>query len=703
MSMQSAAHKRPLSFTACVLMLLSGLLFQSQLFISNAAGLLVADGGFGGRLEIVDHRVDVTVNNGIAVTQIEQTFRNLENRQVEALYTFPVPEGASVSGFSMWINGEEMVGEVLEKQRAREIYNSYKVQRRDPGLLEQNDFKSFEMRIFPIAPKAEQRIRLTYYQELDVDHNMMTFVYPLATEPGKVTADTRVTGTFAFNANIRSEIPITTLNSPSHKDQLAIARFQPNYCLASIEIPEGSLSRDIVLNYDLKRPKTGLDVITSRMDREDGYFCMTFSLGEELEGENSGMDYVFVLDVSGSMGREGKMSLSTATIESFLDVLRADDRFTVMAVNVQPWLSSETLVAANDESRRAASGFLNVLQARGGTVLNPAISRAYAFASDDRPLNVVVLSDGMTEQSQRQELRSIIQQRPPTARVFCIGIGNDVERPLLQDMANETGGLAAFLSRGDNLERAAQAFRRKLTRPAATNVSFEMDGSVYDVEGDAARTLYHGAPIRLYGRYHKAGTVPVTITADIQGRTFSDKVEVELPEKAESQPEIERMWAWHRMGRMQRELDHGGPDKLRNEIVRLGEAFSIAGEHTSFLVLENNAEFQRWKIERRNVLRIANDRRAQERLREQLADLRNQTTNGLGPEAVRRKSDDPVRAIPQASNNQPIATPQTNQSPGDVNWPSRRSNGGGDVGVIGTLFMLLGLALVPKFRKKRQS
>ena len=106
---------------------------------SHGAGLLVADGGFGGVLEIVEHDVKVTINNGVAVTHVTQVFRNTENRIVEALYTFPVPEGASVANFSMWINGKEMVGEVLEKERAREIYNSYKRKKRDPGLLEQVD------------------------------------------------------------------------------------------------------------------------------------------------------------------------------------------------------------------------------------------------------------------------------------------------------------------------------------------------------------------------------------------------------------------------------------------------------------------------------------------------------------------------------------------------------------------------------------
>src|SRR5215831_12968987 len=100
---------------------------------ARGAGLLIADGGFGGVLEIKEQDVKVTINNGIAVTEIEQIFVNRENRVVEALYTFPVPKGASVANFSMWIEGKEMIGEVVEKERARQIYESYKQRRRDPG------------------------------------------------------------------------------------------------------------------------------------------------------------------------------------------------------------------------------------------------------------------------------------------------------------------------------------------------------------------------------------------------------------------------------------------------------------------------------------------------------------------------------------------------------------------------------------------
>ena len=313
---------------------------------ARAAGLLIADGGWGGVLETREHDVRVTINNGVAVTRVTQVFHNTESRQVEALYTFPVPKGASVANFSMWINGKEVVGEVLEKKRARQIYDSYKQTRRDPGLLEQVDFRTFEMRIFPIGPGADQKVQITYYQELDVDHEWATYVYPLATVTRK-DVDARVTGTFAFALDAKSAVPITALESPSHGDAIVVARHSDSYYQASLESPGESLAKDIVLACHFSRPHTGFDLITSKHENEDGYFCLSLTAGEDLAKTEDGMDYVFVLDVSGSMAEDGKLLLSKDSLGAFVQALGDQDRFEVMTFNVQPYLAFKRLRPAS--------------------------------------------------------------------------------------------------------------------------------------------------------------------------------------------------------------------------------------------------------------------------------------------------------------------------------------------------------------------
>jgi Ca-activated chloride channel family protein len=665
---------------------------------THAAGLLIADGGFGGRLEIEEQAVEVTINNGIAVTTVTQVFRNLENRQVEALYTFPVPKGASVANFSMWIEGKEMIGEVVEKERARQIYDSYKRVRRDPGLLEQTDYKTFEMRIFPIAPRAEQRVQIAYYQELDFDNDWATYVYPLATTT-RTAIDSRTRGRFALNLAVASEVPIVGLESPSHGDEFAVAKHTRHHVQASLEATGGDLSRDVVLAYQLARPRTGVDVIASMEPGEDGYFLMTLTSGDELgERNGGGMDYVFVLDISGSMNEDGKLSLSRNSVDAFIRALGEEDRFDVVTFNVAAKNLFRELRPADDFAQERAQEFLRQQEARGGTFLEPAIRAAYLYKDPDRPMNVVVLSDGMTEQRERKTLLRLLGERPSGTRVFAIGVGNEVNRPLLEQLAGDAGGLAAFVSRGDDFERQARAFRRKLLRPAATNLVVEVEGGeLYDVEPRKLPNLYHGAPVRLYGRYREPGPVALTIRGDIGGKTFERTLHVDLPGNEADNPEIERMWAWHRVQRLLKDADRDGSRaSVVDEIVRLGEGYSIVTEYTSFLVLENDAEYRRWKIDRRNALRIERDRKQQERVREQLADLRKQASD-LGPIT---RTEEPDRAVPARKN---ATSPQTvSSSPSPRGWDLDLGGGAFDPFTVGIVAALGGLSAAALRRRRRE-
>ncbi len=654
---------------------------------SDAAGLLIADGGFGGVLEIVEHDVKVTINNGIAVTKVTQVFKNTEKRQVEALYTFPVPKGASVANFSMWINGKEMIGEVLEKKRARQIYNSYKVKKRDPGLLEQVDYKTFEMRIFPIAAGAEQKVEITYYQEMDFDHDWINYVYPLATTT-KANIDAKTHGKFSITFEIKSEIPIKQVESPSHADDFIIVGHSPSYFQASLETDGGDLNRDVVLACEMKRPKSGFDMITSKKPGEDGYFCMTLTAGEDLGKLDSGMDYIFLIDISGSMGNDSKLAMSKKSVESFIESLSKDDRFDVMTFNIKPNVHFGSLQNATAENIAGAVSFMSSQKARGGTVLDPAMSVAYKYADPDRTLNVVIMSDGLTEQRERKILLDRIRNRPRNARVFCIGVGNDVNRPLLEQMAEDSGGIASFVSRESNFERLAEAFRRKLMHPVASDLDIRFDGvKVYDIEPKVLPNLYHGAPIRIYGRYKGSGKTKVKLNADIKGVALTMNQSFDFPKQNNKNPEIERMWAWKRIDSLLKMADRtGNRDAVIPQIVSLGERYSIVSEYTSFLVLENDNEYKRWKIKRLNQMRIKRDRAAEKKLRDSLDEARRMASSDLGPQ-----EEHTVEKVQQIAQNVPLRQSQPARRPRQssrAHRPARRHNinlpspGTGPVGLI---------------------
>src|SRR5690606_12132027 len=135
-----------------------------------------------------------------------------------------------------------------------------------------------------------------------------------------------------------------------------------------------------------------------------------------------------------------------------------------------------------------------------------------------------------------------------------------------------------------------------------------------------------------------------------------------------------------------------------DEIVRLCEGYSIVSEYASFIVLENDSEYARWAIQRRNATRVQRDRAACETLRNELSRMRDESLSQLGPAQV-----DLVSTTVQAGSRVPDEgsavgqpqTPQAGQNPGDISFtpaPSRNHRGGGGgVGGGGAIDPLSGL------------
>ena len=476
-----------------------------------------------------------------------------------------------------------------------------------------------------------------------------------------------------------------------------------------------------LLSTRWKRARTGVDFVTSKHQEEDGYFLLTLTAGKELEGSTFGSDYVFVLDASGSMADDGKLATSRRSIEHFIAALDEQDQVELVTFNIQATTLFGSLRPATAETRKLAEEFLTSQRASGGTILRPALDVAYRYRQSDRPLNVVILSDGMTEQAEQAELIQLIKQRPAGVTVFCVGVGNEVNRPLLEQLANEAGGLAAFVSAGDDFERQAQAFRRKLTRPAAKQVQLTFDGGqVYDLEPPVLPNLYYGQPVRLYGRYRDSGVAKLRIQAEVLGSPLDQTVELTLPASDESNPQIDRMWASHRVERLLDKQRAGASEDQINEVIRLCEGYSIVSQYASFLVLENDAEYQRWQIARRNVTRVERDRAAQVALRKKLDELRQQASAQLGPQEPAEQalasaaSDSPAAAATQPGVSSPAQTWPTSppSSRGadlnvPVGEPSLGGGGGGGGGAIDPLTALLGLGLAglgfaARRRKQRQ-
>src|SRR5262245_11141216 len=203
-------------------------------------------------LAMVNHKVNISIEDQVAVTRVEQTFRNHTDRPLEATYIFPVPKGAGVNKFTMWVDGKEVQGELVEADKAREIYTSIVRRTQDPGLLEYMGNNLLRMRVFPVAARGDQKVALSATAVAPREPEVVEHRCPLRTA-GKATPTLRE---FSIEATIKSQHGVQNVYSPTHA--IGIKRQSDKEVVVTFERDQGLLDKDFQMFYHIGDKEVGL-------------------------------------------------------------------------------------------------------------------------------------------------------------------------------------------------------------------------------------------------------------------------------------------------------------------------------------------------------------------------------------------------------------------------------------------------------------
>jgi hypothetical protein len=138
------------------------------------------------RLSLRKYHVDVHIEDGFARTTIDQTYFNHEWSRLEGTFHFPLPGDASISRLAMYVSGKLMEGGMCERDHARQVFETIKSRALDPALLEWVDGSTFKMRVFPLEPRQEKRIILSYTQRLPSAYGKSQYRFPAGHNLGEV-------------------------------------------------------------------------------------------------------------------------------------------------------------------------------------------------------------------------------------------------------------------------------------------------------------------------------------------------------------------------------------------------------------------------------------------------------------------------------------------------------------------------------------
>jgi len=634
-----------------------------------------------GELHLRDHLVRAVIHNGFATTEVEQLLVNPTARDLEAEWCFPLPEEASLSELSLWIAGQPVVGEVVEKEEARRIYEEERSTGGDAGLAEQESFLYLRVAVARVPAGGELRVRIVYFQPLDVDSGVGRYLYPLQ-EGGTDdmnrsfwTMDREARGRLSFEVTLQTAFPVDGLHSPSHPGFQA-AEVAAGTWIGRWESSPATLDRDFVLLYRLRSDVPArVELLTHRRPGAvEGTFMAVVTPGSDLAPIEAGTDWVFVLDVSGSMAGEKMRTLARGAGEA-LEGMQPGDRFQVVTFNDRAHRITRGWVEPTGVDLDRLAQAVYRLEAGGGTDVYAALETAYDLLDADRPSALILISDGVCNVGHTEYRDFAELAREHDVRLFTFVMGNGANQRLLGDLAVLSGGFAKSVSMQDEVGAHLMLARDRMTHQALHGVEVDLPGATV-MHPELLPSLYLGQQLVVFGRYDRPGPSQLEVRAKISGRPASWRVPVELPAVDESHPEIERLYALAAIADLERQawLRTGDEAEARSAVVDMALRYSLVTDHTSMVVVAESRKAA-WGLGDDNARRRAAERSAAARREAGEGDVQVRTDGE--PLAGRRAAHAPRRA-------------------------QERSRGGGrGAGAVGPLHLLLAAAMAGLALRRR--
>ena len=557
--------------------------------------------GGAASLPLKSTSAEVKIVGVIAQVTVKQTYHNPGKRPLEAVYVFPGSTRAAIHGMRMKIGERIVEAEIKTKRRARKLYAQAKRDGKRASLLEQQASSVFSMSVANIMPGEQIGVELSYSELLEPKDGSYSFVYPTVVGPRYASASASAGAgyaenphlaagqpapyAFSFSAHVHSPIGIKRLTSPSHKIKVAYAsRTSAAVTLAQ----KGGGDRDIVLRYSLAGDKVESGVLLYEGQDEKFFLAMIEPPRTVRKADVTPREYVFVVDVSGSMNG-WPLRISKDLIRKLFADLRPKDYFNVVLFASSSKVLSRASLRANQANLKKAFNLIDDEQGGGGTELLSALSRAYGLP---RPLRhglsrtVVVITDGFIVME--APVSRFVRKHLNQANLFTFGIGSSVNRGLIEMLADAGMGRPFVVLNRQEAPGVADTFRQYIDRPVLTDVRLKIAGlQTYDVVPKQVPDLMGQRPLVVMGKYRGAGRGTLSIDGySGRGRYRKSLALNPALHRAGNWP-LEVLWArkWaDLLMRQQRMLPDD--EALKAAVAQVGLVYNIVTPFTSFVAVD---------------------------------------------------------------------------------------------------------------------
>ncbi len=538
-------------------------------------------------LEVKYHNVDVEINEVSAVTKIDQSFYNPSQYQLEGFYIFPIPKGAVINNFTMVINGKETKADLIDSDKAKKIYEDIVRQMRDPALLEYSGQNIFKLRIYPIEPKSEKKISITYEQLLETDNNLFEYLYPLNTEKFSAKPLKNV----SVKIDIKSKDKIKNIYCPTHN--VEIVNKDDKHSIISYEAKDVKPDTDFKLYFSKNSSTVGLSLLSYKSKNDDGYFFFSASPSIDINKNNiENKDITFILDVSGSMSGE-KIQQAKKALLYCVNNLNEGDRFNIIRFSTEAYSLFKSLENAERQNIKLAKKFIDNLQATGGTNIEDAFNEVFKnYKKSNRPHFIIFLTDGrptIGEMNEEKLVKKIIDTNKTKSKIFTFGLGNDINTHLLDKLTDATKAWRTYVNEKEDIEIKVSNFYDKIQSPVLSDVKLNFDNiEVYQTYPKDLPDFFKGSSLIVFGRYKQGGNSKITLSGNLDGKIKKFSLTNKFETDNDEYNFIPTIWASRRIGYLLDLIRLNGQDKeLVEEITALAREHGIITPYTSYLIMED--------------------------------------------------------------------------------------------------------------------
>ncbi len=349
------------------------------------------------QLEVKSEKAEAKIEGQTALTAIDQVFYNPSGNRLEGYFLFPIPTAGVIADFSMFINGKETHAELLDAKKARQIYEDIVRSMRDPALLEYSNHDLFKVRVFPIEPRSELRIKISYSEILTREDGTTTYIYPL--NNSKHAA--KPLQNLSLDIDLKTDEDLKSIYCPTHDAE--IIRKGSQAARIGYEAKNVQPNTDFKLYFSAAKDGIGVSALTYKNSREDGFFLLNINPGMEDKTEQViAKDISFVLDVSGSMAGD-KLNKAKEALAFCVNNLNSDDRFNVVRFSTEARSLFDELEVANKANVADALKFIDNLKPIGGTNIDEALEKALKVKTQaNRPYFIVFKKTSWLKRSNSQ-------------------------------------------------------------------------------------------------------------------------------------------------------------------------------------------------------------------------------------------------------------------------------------------------------------